>query len=157
MTNQLTYTDLDTPTTTSTSTGSSIGIGYVPPAKTTPSTSDEQPESPQNGRGRKLTAGGVALALAAVVGFAVVGTDSTDTVEPSVEQRPAYLIIQDEMPTVSNLNYGAGVTRPNLATVPVSASGKVCLFTLATTHLVADVTGFLSSESTEVVDLTLTD
>lgn len=61
------------------------------------------------------------------------------------------------MPTVSNLNYGANVTRPNLATVPASASGKVCLYTLATTHLVADVTGYLTSESVEVVDLVLAD
>jgi hypothetical protein len=61
------------------------------------------------------------------------------------------------MPTVSNLNYGAGLTRPNLATVPVSASGKVCLYTFATTHLVADVSGFLTSDDVEVVDLVLDD
>ena len=63
----------------------------------------------------------------------------------------------ESMPTVSNLNYEANVTRPNLATVPVSADGKVCLYTLATSHLVADVSGFLTSDNVEVTDLVLTE
>ena len=60
------------------------------------------------------------------------------------------------MPTVSNLNYEANVTRPNVATVPVSADRKVCLYTLATSHLVVDVSGFLTSDNVAVTDLVLT-
>ncbi len=87
MTNQLTYTDLDTAT-----------IAPAPsPVRTIPQTNDEQPHRPTGGRRWKLVAAGAALAAAAVVGFAVVGTDPTPPAEPTVEQRPAYLIIQDEI------------------------------------------------------------
>lgn len=50
-------------------------------------------------------------------------------------------------PVVSNLNPSRGRVRPNLVVTPVSASGTVCLFTLNETHLVVDVTGFLSTGS----------
>lgn len=52
-----------------------------------------------------------------------------------------------QRPVVSNLNPSRGKVRPNLVVTPVSASGKVCLFTLNETHLVVDVTGFLSNAS----------
>jgi len=42
---------------------------------------------------------------------------------------------------VSNVNYRAGDTVPNLVTVPVADDGTICLFTYATAHLVADVSG----------------
>lgn len=48
------------------------------------------------------------------------------------------------MPTVSNVNYLAGEVNPNLATVRLSSTGTVCLYTTARTHLVADVTGYLT-------------
>lgn len=50
------------------------------------------------------------------------------------------------MPTVSNLNYGPGETTPNLATVKLSAAGTVCLYSVATAHLLADVSGYLTAE-----------
>ena len=40
------------------------------------------------------------------------------------------------MPTASNLNYERGLTVPNLVTVPISADGRMCLFTRAAAHLV---------------------
>ncbi len=52
-----------------------------------------------------------------------------------------------DRPVVSNLNPSRGKVRPNLVVTPVSASGTVCLFTLNETHLVVDVTGFLSDAS----------
>ncbi len=45
-------------------------------------------------------------------------------------------------PNTSNLNYLAGNTIPNLVISQVGVDGKVCLFTTAATHLIADVTGF---------------
>ena len=72
-------------------------VPVLPPIWTTPSTSDDRPKRRSGGRRWKLIAGGAAPAATAVVGFVVVGADSTDPVEPSVEQRPAYLIIQDEI------------------------------------------------------------
>jgi hypothetical protein len=50
----------------------------------------------------------------------------------------------DQRPTASNLNFVAGQTVPNLVTARLSAAGTVCLFTSATTHLVADVAAWYS-------------
>ena len=47
----------------------------------------------------------------------------------------------EERPTVSNLNYVAGQTVPNLVTVRLGADASVCLFSQMRTHLVADLTG----------------
>jgi hypothetical protein len=58
-------------------------------------------------------------------------------------------------PEVSNLNFAAGETSPNLVSVKLSASGTVCLSTSATTDLLADVAGFMTSTPTEVVGLRL--
>ncbi len=50
-------------------------------------------------------------------------------------------------PTASNVNYAAGQTVPNLVIAKLSANGKVCLFTLTPTHLIADVNGYLFAGS----------
>ena len=50
----------------------------------------------------------------------------------------------DQRPTASNLNFVAGQTVPNLVTARLSAAGTVCLYTSATTHLVADVAAWYS-------------
>jgi hypothetical protein len=85
MTNQLTYTDTTTSTT------------VQRPTRTITSTSDDQLKRPSGGRGWILIAGGAALAVAAVVGFAATGNDPTEPAEPNANQRPAYLIVQDEI------------------------------------------------------------
>ena len=46
---------------------------------------------------------------------------------------------------VSNLNFAAGDTNPNLVSVRLSAAGTVCLFASARTDLLADVAGFMTS------------
>ncbi len=48
------------------------------------------------------------------------------------------------VPLVSNLNFGAGETVPNLVTVQVGVGGKVCLVSSVPTHLVVDVNAALS-------------
>jgi hypothetical protein len=53
------------------------------------------------------------------------------------------------MPVVSNLNFVAGETNPNLATVKLAANGSLCLYTTATAHLVADVSGYLTDETVD--------
>ncbi len=50
------------------------------------------------------------------------------------------------LPVVSNLNFGADQTIPNAATVKLAADGTVCLFTTATTHLLADVAGYYTGD-----------
>ena len=59
------------------------------------------------------------------------------------------------MPTVSNLNYGPGETTPNLATVKLSDAGTVCLYSVATAHLLADVAGYLTAEEVPGQELVL--
>lgn len=59
------------------------------------------------------------------------------------------------MPTVSSLNYGPGQTTPNLATVKLAADGNVCIYTVATAHLLADVSGSLTSTPVPGLELVL--
>ena len=58
-------------------------------------------------------------------------------------------------PEVSNLNFAAGETNPNSVSVKLSGAGTVCLFSDATTDLLADVAGFTTSTPTQVVTLRL--
>ena len=51
----------------------------------------------------------------------------------------------DQIPTASNVNFVAGQTVPNLATTAVGTNGKVCFYTMSTTHLVVDVTAAQTS------------
>jgi hypothetical protein len=44
------------------------------------------------------------------------------------------------VPNASNLNYTSGQIVPNLVTVKVGDGGKVCLYSMTATHLIADVT-----------------
>lgn len=53
----------------------------------------------------------------------------------------------DGRPTVSNLNYRPGESRPNLVTVRVPPDGRICFYTLAATHLLADLTGYYEPTS----------
>jgi len=50
-----------------------------------------------------------------------------------------------QRPVVSNLNPQPGRTRPNMVTVPLSADGRVCLFSLNPVDLVADITGYYAT------------
>ena len=59
-------------------------------------------------------------------------------------------------PTVSNLNFVAGQTVPNLVVVPVSATGTVKLFngSAGTIHLLADVAGYYLADTAPVTPIT---
>ena len=51
------------------------------------------------------------------------------------------------VPTASNLNFVGGQTVANAVASKLSADGKACLFTSATTHLIVDVGGYFPSTS----------
>jgi alpha-tubulin suppressor-like RCC1 family protein len=53
-----------------------------------------------------------------------------------------------EQPNASNLNYEAGSTIPNAVIVRIGLGGKVCLYTSAATHLIADVNAYLRDTTT---------
>ncbi len=46
------------------------------------------------------------------------------------------------IPNASNLNYTAGATIPNTVIAKIGTGGKVCLFTEATVHLIADINAY---------------
>ncbi|MEZ5220240.1 MAG: hypothetical protein R2743_02000 [Ilumatobacteraceae bacterium] len=48
-------------------------------------------------------------------------------------------------PAASNLNFVTGQTVPNAVIAPVSAAGEICLYANATTHLLADVNGWIGT------------
>jgi hypothetical protein len=48
-------------------------------------------------------------------------------------------------PDASNLNFVTDQTVPNAVIAPVSASGEVCFYVYGTTHLLADVSGYIES------------
>jgi Subtilase family len=58
------------------------------------------------------------------------------------------------LPNASNVNFGARQTIPNAVIAPVGATGQVCFFTSAQTHLIADVSGWFPTGSTSFQGLT---
>lgn len=48
-------------------------------------------------------------------------------------------------PNTSSINYSPGVVRANGQMVPVGTDGKVCIYSLATTHFVLDIQGYDTS------------
>ncbi len=51
-------------------------------------------------------------------------------------------------PTTSSVNYGTGQVVANTALAKVGAGGKVCIYSLAATDVIADVTGYAPAGST---------
>ncbi|MBI5088144.1 MAG: hypothetical protein HZB15_04585 [Actinobacteria bacterium] len=78
---------------------------------------------------------------ATAVALNVTATEATDggfiTVYPCGTQRP----------TTSNLNYVAGQTVANVVIAGVGTGGRVCMFSNASVHLVADVNGYFTNAS----------
>jgi len=56
------------------------------------------------------------------------------------------------VPEASNLNYRAGQTIPNAAFVKLDASGRVCVFTSASSSLLVDVNGYAMPTDLTVLD-----
>ena len=71
---------------------------------------------------------------AVVLNVTVTGAQATGyvTVYPCGEARP----------TASNVNYNKGSTLANAVITKIGSGGKVCLYTYASSHLIADVTGW---------------
>ncbi len=86
-------------------------------------------------------AGGVpATGVAAVVlNVTATNTEASVTGEGFVTVYPC----DKPRPDASNLNFAAGQTIPNAVIAPVSANGEVCFYVYGTTHLLADVAGYI--------------
>ena len=88
-------------------------------------------ELPITGRGGAPTGASAAIVNVTAVNAAAPGFV---TVYPCDAARPF----------ASSLNYVPGAIAPNELVAKLSASGTICLFTLATVDLVVDVTGVIS-------------
>ena len=61
---------------------------------------------------------------------------------PQADGHVAVYPCGEARPTASNLNYVKGTTIANATVAKIGADGKVCLYTHAATHLIADATGW---------------
>lgn len=102
------------------------------------------------------SSGSGAVAAGSVTELPVVGRGGLSPTEAAVALNvtvtapaaPGYVTVYPcggSLPTTSNLNFGAGATVANLAVAKVGVGGKVCLFSSAPVHLIADVNGTVSS------------
>jgi hypothetical protein len=98
------------------------------------------------------------LAVAGEYGVPLTATSVTLNVTVTQPVQPGFVTVfpcGDEVPTASNVNYATGQTVPNLVTVPLSADGTVCFYTLGETHLIADLAawyGFGEADGVIAVD-----
>lgn len=99
--------------------------------------------------GQRLAAGTTAELKVGGVGGVPATVDAVTlnvtSVDPSLEGFVTVYACGGERPTVSNLNPRPGRVRPNLVVTPVSAGGKICLYSLQDVDLVVDVTGYLKA------------
>ncbi len=69
---------------------------------------------------------------------------------------PGYLTLYpcDTVPDASNLNYLGGDVTPNGAITRLSPTGTLCIYTLATTHLALDVSGYVPTAVDSITTMT---
>ena len=105
----------------------------------------------QQGSGPVAASG---VTVVQVTGRASVPTDATAVVlnvtitEPTLAGYATVYPCGSIPPTASNLNYTPGLTIANLAISKIGADGTVCIYTQASTHLVADVDGYFPVTTT---------
>jgi hypothetical protein len=97
--------------------------------------------------GQRLTAGQtLALQIGGAGGVpngVAAATLNVTSVDAGSDGFVTVYACDSDRPTVSNLNPRPGRVRPNLVVTPVSADGKVCLYSMQDVDLVVDVTGYL--------------
>jgi hypothetical protein len=97
-------------------------------------------------------AGTIALQVAGRGGIPASGVEAiTMNVTATGSQADGYMTVwpcDQPMPNASNLNFRRGVDVPNLVTVKLAATGTVCFFSTAATHVIADAAMFFSPAST---------
>lgn len=79
------------------------------------------------------------------VGATAVAVNLTVTESPAAGFLTAYPC--GAVPTVSALNWTAGMTRPNSQIIPLDATGGMCVYSNVDAHVVVDATGYFSRSS----------
>ncbi len=110
---------------------------------------DTRPDGPQAGySGAKPSAGQVielpvtGIGRSAVPGDAVAVVLNVTVTEPAAATYVTVWPCGQPRPTASNLNAAPGQTVANLVVARLGTGGKVCVFTMGASHLVADVNGW---------------
>jgi hypothetical protein len=111
---------------------------------------DTRPSSGQPNAGKTLAAAGrlnvQVTGLGTVAAGASAAVLNVTAVSPTASGFLTVFPAGITMPTVSNLNFTAGVTVANLVTVPLSSTGMVSIFNHAgSTNVVVDVDGYYTS------------
>lgn len=101
------------------------------------------------GRGHGVVAGGteIELQVAGRAGVPANATSAVLNVTVTGASGDGYVTVYPcgaTRPTTSNLNYTLGQTIPNAVVAKLGTAGKVCLYANSTTHLIADVNGYVS-------------
>jgi hypothetical protein len=99
--------------------------------------------------GAPLTGGGATALVVPVRGRNGVPNGARSAVlnvtvtQPSAAGWLSVYPCDEGMPTASNVNYAAGQTVPNAVIAKLDGQGRVCIASWATTHVIADIDGWL--------------
>ncbi len=110
---------------------------------------DTRPEQTQGAMTvSNQTYGGLRVHVTGVAGVPMAGVTAVSlnvtVVDPS-ESGFVTVYPCGERPLTSNLNFTTGQTVPNAVITPVSADGTICLYSSASTYLLADINGWFAT------------
>ena len=124
-------------------TGTQAGLQPMPPVRLIDSRSNLGTSRLIGGLPRRVT----------VAGRAGVPAGSLAVLANVTATNPAgagYLTVWNcsaTMPVVSTLNFAAGSTVPNAATIPLDSSGAMCVFSNVDTDFIVDINGYYSASA----------
>ncbi len=142
-----------------TSAASSGYVSLAAPQRVLDTRAGAQTADGEQAGGGLVAAGGVVrVALAGRVGLPDVGSGGAVAVSLNVTvtegEAPGFVTVYPcgLRPTASSLNYVAGQTVPNAVIATLSATGDVCLYTLAAAHLIVDASGWFPDGTYDPLD-----
>ncbi len=123
-----------------------LGPGIPPATSFVPTVPLRLLDTRQGGVGVKVTAGTVyELQVGGVSGLPASLNAVVLSVTVDAPAAPGFVTVfpcGQPLPNASTLNFAAGQSTANSATIGTSNDGRVCFFTSATTHLIVDVNGY---------------
>jgi hypothetical protein len=99
----------------------------------------------------------VALQVRGLAGVSATATTAALNVAVTEPSSAGFITVYPcgaTRPTASNLNFAAGQTVANMVTAGLSAQGQACLYASASTHLLADISGYFDANGQGYTPLT---
>ena len=135
-----------------------VGIATVPSAQPAGSQAGLQPMPPVRlidtrsnlGTGRLIAGLPRRVTVAGRAGVPAGSLAVLANVTVTAPSGSGYLTVWNcsaTMPVVSTLNFSAGATVPNAATIPLDGSGAMCVFANTDTDFIVDINGYYSTSS----------